>query len=221
MNDKIRVVIVRNPFQPDENREVHLLAPDEYKTLQDCISAYEAIYAGSDGFRVTVNSYVVEDFSSAVKAGDFIVMSPVVGKGGKSVLGLIAAVALSVVSFGVGGLAAGGSFWGGLAAASGWAAVGGYLAAAAVMFLGGSLVSKMFAGKVDVGKYNTEGSEATYSWNGIQTMEGQNNPEQLTYGKVKSGGQSIAKFVDNDNNDQYLNWLIAAGSGPLEITEVK
>ena len=127
MNDKIRVVIVRNPFQPDENREVHLLAPDEYKTLQDCISAYEAIYAGSDGFRVTVNSYVVENFSSAVKAGDFIVMSPVVGKGGKSVLGLIAAVALSVVSFGVGGLAAGGSFWGGLAAASGWAAAVWYL----------------------------------------------------------------------------------------------
>lgn len=222
MNDKIRVVIVRNPFQPDENREVHLLAPDEYKTLQDCISAYEAIYAGSDGFRVTVNSYVVEDFSGAVKAGDFIVMSPVVGKGGKSVLGLIAAVALSVVAFGVGGLAAGGS-WGsaGFAAATSVSAAWGYVAAAAVMFLGGSLVSKIFAGKVDVGKYNTEGSEATYSWNGIQTMEGQNNPEQLTYGKVKSGGQSIAKFVDNDNNDQYLNWLIAAGSGPLEITEVK
>ena len=210
----VTLVLVKNPFSPQDGREVRHI---EYKgtigTLleQNVVSGVE--------LQATVNGYGVSP-DKEIKDGDFIVIYPAVekggGKGGKSILGIVAAIALSVVSFGI---ASGG--W--LASSGFWAAghLGAYMAAAAVMFLGSSLMGRMAGQKVDTGSYDGGREDATYSWGQVQTMEGQNNAIALTYGMVKSGGQTIGKYVSVDDNDEYLNWLVACGEGPLSITDIK
>lgn len=155
-----------------------------------------------------------------VMDGAFITVHPVVGKGGKSIFGIVAMVALTVVSMGVGGAAAGGAWgaWG--AAATAVNTAWGYAAAMGIMLVGGTLISKYLMPKVSLGKFNNSTEDPTYSWNGITTMDGQGNAVAITYGKVKSGGQSIAKFITNNNNDQVLNWMVCAGEGPLTISNV-
>jgi len=209
----ITLVIVTNPFSPQDGRTVSQI---EYNgTLGKLLK--ENTVDGVE-MQATVNGYSVDN-DYQIKNDDFVVIYPVVakggGKGGKGILGIVAAIALSVVSFGIAS--------GGWLASSGFFAaghLGAYMAAAAVMFLGSSLIGRMAGQKIDTGGFDGE-NEPTYSWGGVQTMEGQNNAVSLTYGKVKSGGQTIGKFVSSEDNDEYLNWLIAAGEGPLTITDIK
>ena len=218
----ITLVIVKNPFKPQDGREIKRL---EYSgTLQDLLKENEItntdLHATVNGFEIT-ETYEVKD-------GDFIVICPVIEKGGgksggKSILGIVAAIALSVVAFGVGGVFANVAHPGMWAAGMGAWTTGSYIAAAAVMFLGSSLMGRFMGGKTDLGSYDTgnQNEESTYSWNGVQTMEGQNNAIPITYGRVKSGGQTIGKYVDIFDNKEYLNWLVAAGEGELNIYDVR
>lgn len=207
----ITLVIVTNPFSPQDGRVVSQV---EYNGTLDELLKEHAV-EGVD-MQATVNGYSVDN-DYQIKNDDFVVIYPVVakgGKGGKGILGIIAAVALSVVSFGV----ASGGWLAGIGIKAGTFAA--YAAATAVMFLGSSLIGRMTGQKIDTGGFDGE-NEPTYSWGGVQTMEGQNNAISLTYGKVKSGGQTIGKFVSAKDNEEYLNWLIAAGEGPLTITDIK
>jgi predicted phage tail protein len=213
----VTLVLVKNPFSPQDGREVKQI--EAGKTLAELIQ--ENAIEGVE-LQATVNGCSYED--KEIKDGDFVVIYPVIakggGKGGKGILGIVFAVALSVVSFGVGGLVGAGA-WG--ASMASWGVMG-YIAAAAVMFLGSSLIGRGMAGQqIDNGSYDssTDDSTPTYSWGGVQTMEGQNNPVALTYGKVKSGGQTIGKFVSIQGEDEYLNWLVACGEGPLSITDIR
>lgn len=217
----VKVIFVKNPFSPARDRVIKLseaadrplnFYTEEFTKQLPNQEAWIQI----DGRKVDA---VVEDISKLpVKHDSVIVVMPKVAKGGKSILGLIAVIALSVVAMGVGNLLAvgGGSFFAGGAA---WGAAS-YIGAAAVMFLGNSLVSRFFAPKIDAGKYGDK-EDPTYSWSGVSTMDGQGNGIAITYGKVKSGGQSIMKFTSNDGNDQYFNWLVAAGEGELSISDIK
>ncbi len=210
----ITLVIVKNPFSPQDGREVKHI---EYSgTLADLLE--ENQMPGVD-LLATVNGFSVDN-TAEIHDGDFVVIYPAIekgGKGGKGILGIIAAIALSVVAMGVGGLVATG-VWGSFAGASALAATAGYLTAAAIMFLGSSLIGRTSGQQVDTGSFK---DEATYSWAGVQTMEGQNNPIALTYGLVKSGGQTIGKYTMAQGDDDYLFWLVAAGEGPVSIDEVK
>ena len=214
----VTVVFVRNPFNPYQSRIIEKCAAG--RSLKEYVRPYESKLPGQE-LTVQLNGSKMEAMDGLVPENAFIVIMPHVGKGGgKNPLQLIASIALSVVAWGVGGLAAGGAWgaWG--AATSSVATMWGYAAAAATMFLGGSLVSKL-GPKISVGQYNTTESDPTYGWDGVTTMEGQGNAIAVTYGTVKSGGQSIAKYVSNDSNDQILNWLVCAGEGPLEIEDIK
>ena len=210
----VTLVIVKNPFSPQDGREVKYIEPQG--TVADLLEEYSM--PGVD-LQATVNGYSCDD--KKLNDEDFVVIYPVVEKGGKSggksILGIVAAIALSVVSFGVGGLASGAGMWG--AGMGAWTTMG-YIAAAAVMFIGSSLMGRFMGQSVDLGSYDAN-NEPTYSWGGVTTMEGQNNAISLTYGKVKSGGQTIGKFVSSENDDEYLNWLVACGEGELTITDIK
>ncbi len=216
----VKVIFVKNPFSPSRERSIKLSEATN-KPLSFYIDEFtnqlpkNEAYIEIDGRKVPAE--YLDTCNEIVKPNSFIVVMPKIAKGGgKSLLGLVAVIALSVVSFGVGGLASGAGMWG--AGMGAWT-FGGYLAAAAVMFLGGSLISKFMAPKIDTGKYQTE--DPTYSWNGVQTMDAQGNGISITYGKVKSGGQSLQKFTTNDGDDQYFNWLVSAGEGPLTISDIK
>ncbi|WP_405379561.1 host specificity factor TipJ family phage tail protein [Phascolarctobacterium sp.] len=211
----VKVVFVKNPFQPANGRVVKISEATE-RPLSFYIGEYLELLPDQKAFvqlngRETVIQKGVTDpivLEANVPDNSFILVMPAVEKGGKSILGLVAVVALSVVSMGVGAS---------LATATGAWTFASYAAAAAVMFVGGSLISKL-GPKATVTQYQNE--DPTYSWSGVQTMEGQGNGIAITYGAVKSGGQSIMKFTNNDGNDQYFNWLISAGEGPLAITNI-
>lgn len=216
----ITVIFVKNPFEPQKNREIHQLPYVAGAPVSHYVQKCTDMLSLSD-MVISRNSYTING-DQAVQDRDFIVFSPVVGKGhGKNPLLIIATVALSVVSMGVGGLVASGT-WGGaaLASATGFAAIGGYLAAAAVMFVGGTLIQRAF-GTANTRGYQDNSENPTYSWSGIQTTSGQNNPIPITYGTVRSGGQTIGKYITSDADKQYLNWLVAAGYGPLKIYDVQ
>ena len=187
----VTLVIVKNPFSPQDGREVKSIQAQG--TLGELLEEYKM--PGVD-LQAAVNGYACED--GDVKDGDFIVIYPAIGKGGKGgkgILGIVAAIALSVVSFGIAS--------GGWLASSGFFAaghLGAYMAAAAVMFLGSSLMGRLMGQNTDLGAFDAD-NEPTYSWSGVQTMEGQNNAISLTYGKVKSGGQTIGKFVSSENDE--------------------
>ena len=211
---KVTLVIVRNPFEPWNGRQVtEIPAGDKLETLMK-LNELPGVE-----MRATVNGESADPERVTV-AGDFVVVSPVIAKGGgKGILGIVAAIALSIVSLGVGSVVAGGAFMGSGAIAMGSWGFASFLAATAVMFLGSTLISR-FTGKQDMGNYDVK-TDPTYSWDGVTTMEGQNNAIALTYGTVQSGGQSIGKYVEVRDNKEYLNWLVAAGEGPLTLTDVQ
>ena len=213
----VTLVIVKNPFEPWNGREIKKIVPGD--TVQQLLAGYQL--PGLE-MMASVNGYTVAP-ETVIQDNDLVVICPVIGKGGKNILGIIASIALTVLAFGVGGALASVNMTGHVAGM--WAVgashfgIASFLGMAAVMFLGNTLIGRAFGAKADTGKY--EGTtEATYSWNGVSTMEGQNNAVALTYGTVMSGGQSIAKNVQVVDNEEYLNWLVAAGEGPLQITDI-
>lgn len=215
----ITVVFVKNPFEPTKDREIHTFLFQEGYTVADYVRQCGSELEMKDVV-ISKNAHTFNG-DKEVHDGDFIVFSPVVAKsGGKNPLLIIATVALAVVSGGVGGLVATGH-WGmaALTSATGWAAIGGYLASAAVMFIGGQLIQHAFGTATP--KLGTNKENPTYSWGDIQTTQGQNNPIPLTYGLVRSGGQTIGKYLYSKDDKQYLNWLVSAGRGELEITDVR
>ena len=218
----VTLVLVKNPFSPQDGREVRYIEAQDF-TVSDLLEENRIV--GTE-LQATVNGYSVDD-NTVIQDGDFVVIYPIIekGKGGKGILGIIAAIALSVVAFGVGGIFASGMPNG--AAAGMWAAgssyftTASYAAMAAVMFIGSSLMGRFMGQKVDNGGYESDNSKATYSWGGVTTMEGQNNPIALTYGTVKSGGQTIEKHITIDDNEEFLNWLVAAGEGELTFSNIR
>lgn len=209
----VKVIFIKNPFSPAKGRVIKVTEATD-QPLSFYVGEFVSqlpenkAFIQLNGVQSVIQAPMM--LEQIVPDNSFIVVMPAVEKGGKSILGLVAVIALSVVSMGVGNaLATSAGVWG----------TASYAGAAAVMFLGGQLISKFTAPKIDTGKYETE--DPTYSWNGIQTMEGQGNGIAITYGTVCSGGQSIVKFTTNANDDQYFNWLISAGEGPVEIKDIK
>lgn len=215
MKQNARLVIVKNPFQPWNGRIIKEITPGT-KLRKELIGDANIgcdIYTSVNGKTVLIDDY-------EILGGEIITVSPVVGKGGgKGILGIIAMVALVAISVAVGNLAP--AMFYNMGMSAGMALTMGYVSAMAVMFIGGSLISRAFYSqpKLDNTLTNRE-NEATYGWNGVQTLEGQNNAMQMTYGKVQSGGQTIGKFVEVLDNKEYLNWLIACGEGELEFSNI-
>ncbi|MBO6247087.1 MAG: hypothetical protein J6N55_12520 [Anaerovibrio sp.] len=208
MAEKVTLVVIKNPFEPWYGREIIKLEPGQ--TALEIMKEHSP--APADMVMTFNGLNVVEE--TKTKEGDMVVIYPRVAKGGggKQILAIVASIALTIAAG-----AAGAAF----AAESGAWTVASYVASAAVMFIGSTLINRFLAPKVDTGKYNTNtNSNPTYSWDGIQTMEGQNNAVAITYGTVESGGQSIGKYTEASGDNEYLNWLVAAGEGPLEITDV-
>lgn len=205
-----RLTVINNPLIPDKNRYVGYFP---YKTIGEARA-----WLDGQEVNITVDSWMVPD-SYEPKTSEMVIITPVVGKGGKNILGIIAVLTVAVVSMGVGSVAADHAFFAfSMKGATAWA----FAAAAATMFIGGTLVSHMMTqnSAIDSGAYDYD-TNPTYSWGDPTTMEGQNNAIATTYGKVLSAGQTLGKFVSLDGDNEVLNWLVGCGEGELEITDIK
>ena len=190
------LVIVKNPFEPWNGRETKQI--ESGITAKELVEQYHV--PGVEMIVVANGTEVDENYTA--KDGDFVVVSAVVAKGGKNIFGMILAIGLSIFA----GAIIGANALAGIGVTSG--TFGAYMVATAVMFLGNFLVGRMMGQNVDTGNYGGD-NDATYSWAGVQTMQGQNNAVAMTYGTVLSGGQTIGKYVTTVDNQEYLNWLVA------------
>lgn len=212
----MRLVTVKNPFNPRSDRVIETINIDKGITVEQ-LSKERAI--PNTEIKIVVNGAVREGHE-LIQKNDFVVISPVVAKGGKQIFAMVAMIALAVVAPQIG-------VWGANAlngvgtAALTTATMGitGGLIAASVMFLGAYLISRFVTTKTDTGNYDSS-SDPSYSWSGTTVMEGQNNAVQVIYGKVKTSGQSIGKYISTLDNKEYLNWLLCLGEGPLNISNV-
>ena len=220
----VTVVIVKNAFDPANGREVHKIKYQKNASASEYSKSFINIFSETepvegDDYTIAVNSYV-KPGNTIIQDGDFIVLSPVVAKGGgKNPFVIVAAIALSVVSMGIGANVAGLGFTGSLAHAVGWASIGGYLAAAVTMYVGGIFIQRAFGTVADTNDATT--TNPTYNWGDITTTTGQNNPIPIFYGTAKTGGQTIGKYLTSVDDKQYLNWLLAVGEGPLNISDIR
>ncbi len=211
----MRLVTIKNPFNPYQDRVIEQINIEKGLTVEKLLK--DKTIPGME-LKCTVNGETPKPGRELIKS-DFVVISPVVAKGGKNIFAMVAMIALAVVAPMVGAWAASGVWGTSMSALSGGALFTACIVSTAVMFLGAYVISRFTSTKADTGSSGT--TDPTYSWSGVQTMEGQNNPIQNIYGKVKTAGQTIGKYVSTYDNKEYLNWLICAGNGPLNISDIK
>ena len=142
MAEKVTLVVIKNPFEPWYGREIIKLEPGQ--TALEIMKEHSP--APADMVMTFNGLNVVEE--TKTKEGDMVVIYPRVAKGGggKQILAIVASIALTIAAG-----AAGAAF----AAESGAWTVASYVASAAVMFIGSTLINRFLAPKVDTGKYNT------------------------------------------------------------------
>jgi predicted phage tail protein/sulfur carrier protein ThiS len=219
--NEITVVEIKNPFDHND-RTIRKIEYNPEKML----AAYVQEAAGENEKEVvvSVNGHVVERAlwpETALVKGSYMSLCPAIrgGEGGgKNTLALIAGIALSVVSMGVGSMLSGGTFMGLNAVAMGSWSFAGYLAALAVMYVGGMIISKMTPKpQLDIAT-----TSPTYSWNPSTPLTGQGHSLGIIYGTVRPTLTILAQHVTTDGEKQYLNILLCAGEGPIDsITNIK
>lgn len=188
----IHLVVIRNPF--DLNKKEEQLTA--YKAGQP-VSFY---FAELGEWHYSINGELVEA-SATVPDECYLVIMPVVEK---KALGLVLTIGLSVLTGGI----AGGTIFGYIGNAFLRSVI-----AMAIGVIGGVVISKMTAVKPD--KTNASEQANTYGWDGAKTLTGQGFPLAITYGRMKSGGILLSRYVISDGEKQYLNLLYCAGEGEL------
>lgn len=210
------LVIIKNPFDM-HYREIRRVSVSEYGA--EVLKLLPSVEEGQ-AWHLSVNGKLMEPDEAAryiPAPGDFVAACPVMmggggGGGGKNPLAVIAGLAVTVLSFGLGGIVAGTL---GFAAGS----AGAMLVTAGIMYLGGSLLGGMSKKPgVDMPDGMNEGSawENGYGWGEMRPLMNQGNPIPLTYGTVRVSGQCIGQHVTTDGKKQYLNLLLSGGEGPVD-----
>lgn len=203
----MKLIILQNPFNI-AGREVKDLTYIPGKKLSEYVQPYIMGLPYKD-FCYAVNGEKKEaDYIP--DSMDYIAICPVVGKG--SLLGSILSIGLAIVT---GGIAAGGIAAWGLAGGTFLAG----LTAAAVGYIGGILINHICPmPKTDFNMSDLQNS-VTYGWGEQQTSNTQGGCLPVTYGSMYTAGTELARHVDSDGEQQYLNLIVCGGEGPVDSIE--
>jgi predicted phage tail protein len=214
---KVKVIIVKDPLTRKDFEVIEL--PYEYNKP---ISYYiEQLKDVNVDFLVAYNGQKVNAINDnhIVMPNDEIIITPVLqggghhggGSKGGGVLGAIATIGVLVA-----GLAAPGLL--GITSAF-WGAV----TTMAVTTAGLMLVNAIFPQQVPTLENPEKGMKSpTYSWDGVQTISQQGIPIPVVYGRIKVGGNVIAKRIEYIDNKQYLNMLLGLCNGKVaSISDIK
>lgn len=205
----VSLVVIKNPFTPSE-RDIVPVEHIQTKTLAEYLAEIEDLTEDNE-IVLSVNGGIVppEEWDhTTVADGAYISVCPVIGKGddGKSILGTIAGLALSVYT----GNIANGLWTGGTV---GFAS---YAAATAVMFVGGMLINSLTPqATIDTNNVGTSTSP-TYSWDTTAAVTQQGAPVAITYGKVQPTPQLLSEHVSTYDDKNYLSLLLCGGDGPID-----
>lgn len=206
----VSLIYIANPLTPAESRvtTVHQHQPD--RTLAQYLGPLEGEWA------VSVSGRMIERDQWAevrLAPNDCVVVAPILmggGKGtGKTILRLVALVALTYFTMGAGTMS--------LAGMTGLS--GGGLAAAqvGVMAVGSMAINAVLPpAKPKVSGGSDYDSSSTYGIDGPKNQSTKNIPVPVVYGETWFAGNIIQCYVENVGDTQYLNMLINAGEGPIE-----
>jgi len=223
MEEKITLIKLKNPFiRTDRDLEfIDFMG----KTLTDIRNSH---FPHDVDVVISINGQIIqkEQWDIGPKHGDYIVMSPVLhggggGGGGKNILRIIAFIAVAVISAKLAPH---------LALAMGLTkgtiaydlAVG--FISAGLMTVGGLIVNTLLPPpplKINTPDAIDFDKSMQYSWN-PQTTQQQGIPVPKIYGTMKMTGNIISAFIENIDDQQYLNMLVCLGQGPVSrIYDVK
>lgn len=207
--DSIVIVRLHNPLDPsDHSRETMEWLQE--KPLSSLIPAVQVEHVWS------INGVIAQP-DAIVYPGDVIVCCPVLhgGGGGKDILRVIAAIAITVAAIATGQFYA-------VAGAWGWAS---YAAAAAVSIGGSYLVNSMLppatptlSAVSDEGSY----SGSSYGADGAKNVSEEGIPIPVVCGRFRVAGNLVSARTELDGDTQYLYLLLALCEGKLSaITNIK
>lgn len=211
----VNFVVIDNPFEPHK-RQHHTRPWRAVSTLRDYLDGVVGSWA------VSINGQMV-DFDKleeyTVAPDDFVVLAPIPegggdseqgegGGGSKNILRLVAVVALTYFTMGMGGMA-GGSFLT-------LTGAGGYLAAGAV-YIGGTLMINNLLAPPDLEAQESQESGAnSYGLDGAKNTSLDGIPIPLCYGRFRMAGNIIALHTSTqDESNQTVHLLINAGEGEI------
>jgi len=225
VDSQINVIRLLNPFDPrDRVYEVMEWSPE--KTLDDYFPAN--VITGDYVVSVNGKTFMPEEFEhTRLLQGDNVVVCAVPygggdDSGGKSVLRIVAIIALSIIT--AGAAAAYGAAMGAALGTS--AAIGGAIVSAGISIVGGMLINALLPPpkpKQPEQPQNTSGnSTATYGADGPKNISAEGVPVPVSYGTFRQGGNSIGTYTINNGNNQTLYMLFNAGEGPISaITDIE
>ncbi|BCR31330.1 hypothetical protein KAM376D_25070 [Aeromonas caviae] len=208
----IRFVIIRNPLVPDAKHiEERELIPGQP------LSGYIGELSGRYAFSVNGRILPQDDLHLEIpSAGDVIAIAPIPmggggGNTGKTIIRLVAVVALTYFSMGTGAYTLAGMT--GMAAGS-----AGLVAAGAAVMIGGTLAINALLPYSSMNNKTRGGSgteSRTYGIDGAKNTSEDGLPVPVTYGRHRQAGNIIGNYTTMNGQTQYLHMLINAGEGVI------
>lgn len=205
----LEIVTLKNPFDRTR-RETERVAFVPGQVLTKYIPDQEVVF-------VLNGNFVEQPELTFPCDGDQIIVLPHVGHGGfKGILGMIASIALMTY---VGSINGGKEAWALFGA--GKATLATYLAAGAVMYVGGRIINSVFpTQQKGLGDYQS--SSPTYGWDMPSPVSGEGGVVGITYGECIPAPQVLERHVETVNGQQYLKLLLCGGIGPVDdIYDIK
>lgn len=174
---------------------------------------------------VSLNGRVIEDYNYILKQDDHIAVAILPkggGGGGKQVLSIVAMVALTVVSAGVGSSVAGAL--GGYANASAAFTAGAYgagiaaVASSAAIVVGGMLVMNalMPTTSVDTGTSSLESASPTYSYSNKMNVAQEGTALPLLLGERRIYPPIKGYYISSNGDTQNINILYSISEGEID-----
>lgn len=195
----IQIVEIENPFEPK-------------KKIKEALPTGGAItdYVDVENRDIILNGLMLTNPKKTypVDGDQIIVMPHIAGGGLGKILGYVAQIALMAYAGNVAG-----GLWGGAFAKG---TVGAFLAAGAVMYLGGRLINTVFPQQVATSSVSDASSSQTYGWDLPTTTTSEGGIIGETYGECIPGPQLLEEHIETIDSVQYLNLLYCGGYGPVD-----
>ncbi len=220
--DLIHLVVIANPLTPLESRQVFAR-----QWINQPLSDYVTELHG-DWKIATSQGGIVEKSELAetwVRPGEYVVLSPVLrgggGDSGKTILRMVALVALSYFTAGIASGAFGAIGGAGVMGANGVIAGANYLSIGAALGvqIGGALLINAVIPPSQP-ENDAFATKSTYGLDGPKMTSREGLTIPVVAGEHWVGGNAVSIFTDNVGDDQqYLHLLLALGEGPFESFE--
>jgi hypothetical protein len=213
--DSFRVTIIYNALEPTDRTQVDL----NWVSDKPLVEYMDGLPEGLDWIVITPEGVIEreawKDYLPAVDDRLVLMLSP--NKGGQ-ILMLLAVLALSIASAGIGA-----AYGAALASATGGflsTAVAGSLISGVVMALGGALIMAL-GPKVSSSNNQSAADSPSYSINGSHNTAAEGIPVPYLYGEYWTAGNCINSYEEDSSNglNQIGYWQYVISEGPISSIE--